>query len=427
MKCPQLRSDKMVKSRLFLNGLILGSMFMILLIIIYWDDVGAAHFYLHTTISGPQASRSAPVSLSTPKLKAVNDKVNSYLSDIDAFVNQFLKGTSEPSQEKRDGSTPTAFGNASRDAGKPEDKYNSEEKKKRQEDRKQLMRDLCSVNSTLDFPGKSRTLDDIPSRELDHLIVDDRHGIMYCYVPKVACSNWKRIMIVLSESLLVKGVPYRDPMDIPTKHIHDPRVHLTLNKFWKRYGKFSRHLIKVKLKNYTKFLFVRDPFVRLISAYRNKLEKANDDFYRRFSTVMLKRYGNYSNPPASVVEAFSSGIRPAFSNFIQYLLDPKTEKERPFNEHWRQIYRLCHPCQINYDFIGTLETVDEDAEQLLRILHVDNVIHFPPGYRNKTTSSWEQAWFSNIPYESTRKLYELYEPDFKLFGYSKPEELLHDL
>ncbi|KAG9343001.1 hypothetical protein JZ751_015218, partial [Albula glossodonta] len=419
------RSNKMGKSRLFRIFLILGSLFMILLIIIYWDDVGATHFYLHTTISGPQSSRLPPGSRSTPRHKDGNDKGTSFLSDIDAFVNQFLESTSEPSQEVKDESTPGPPVNASKDAGKQEEKYVpkrewkihltpiSAEKRQKQEDRKQLMHDLCSVNSTLDFPGKSRTFDDIPNKELDHLIVDDRHGIIYCYVPKVACTNWKRIMIVLSESLLLNGVPYQDPLDIPTEHIHNSSLHLTFNKFWKRYGKFSRHLMKIKLKKYTKFLFVRDPFVRLISAYRNKFEQVNEEFYRRFAVVMLKRYGNYSDPPASVVDAFTAGIRPSFSNFIQYLLDPQTEKEMPFNEHWRQVYRLCHPCQINYDFIGKLETLDEDAEHLLRILRVDNIIQFPPSNRNRTASSWERDWFANIPYESRRKLYKLYEADFK--------------
>ena len=379
---------KMGKSRFFLNGLILGSMFIILLIIIYWHDVGAAHFYLHTTISGPQASRAHPGNHSTPKHV-------------------------EPGQKTTDGKTR----NASGDAEKPED---SEEKKERQGDRKQLVHDLCSIDSAFDFPGKSRPFDEIPSRELAHLIVDDHHRIIYCYVPKVACSHWKRIMIVLSESLEVNGVPYQDPKDVPIKQVHNRGIHLTFNKFQERYGNLSRHLMNVKLKNYTKFLFVRDPFVRLISAYRNKLEKADEYFYRMYSTVMLKRYSNYSNPPASVFDAFRSGIRPSFSHFIQYLLDPNTEKYTPFNEHWQQVYRLCHPCQINYDFIGKLETGEEDAEQLLRILQVDDFIHFPPGHRNKTTSSWQQGWFSNIPDESTRKLYKLYEPDFELFGYTKP-------
>lgn len=182
----------------------------------------------------------------------------------------------------------------------------------------------------------------------------------------------------------------------------------------------------MKLKKYTKFLFVRDPFVRLISAYRNKFELPNEDFYRRFAQVMLRRYGNQPTPPASVDEAFSLGIHPSFSHFIQYLLDPQTEKDMPFNEHWRQVYRLCHPCQIQYDFVGHLETAEEDAEHLLRLLRVDNVVEFPTSSRNLTASSWESDWFSTVPVEARRELYKLYEPDFRLFGYEKPDSLLNE-
>ncbi|KAJ8391885.1 hypothetical protein AAFF_G00085010 [Aldrovandia affinis] len=382
-------------------------------------------------------SHLPPESHSTSKHKADDDKGNSFLSDIDAFINQFLEGTAEPSPQTREVGAPETSRNQSGDAGKQEEKFVPRrewkihltpipmEMRQRQEDRKQLIHDVCT-NGTLNFLGRNRTFDDIPNKDLDHLIVDDRHGIIYCYVPKVACTNWKRIMIVLSESLLIDGVPYQDPLDIPQEHIHNSSLHFTFNKFWKRYGKFSRHLMKIKLKKYTKFLFVRDPFVRLISAYRNKFEQQNEDFYKRFAVIMLKRYGNYSDPLASVVDAFASGIRPSFSNFVRYLLDAQTEKEMPFNEHWRQVYRLCHPCQINYDFVGKLETLDEDAEHLLRILRVDNIVQFPASHRNRTVRSWEQDWFSNIPYELRRKLYKLYEADFKLFGYSKPEKLLDE-
>lgn len=184
--------------------------------------------------------------------------------------------------------------------------------------------------------------------------------------------------------------------------------------------------LKVKLKKYTKFLFVRDPFVRLISAYRNKFELQNEDFYRRFAQVMLQRYANQPTPPASVDEAFAVGLRPSFSHFIQYLLDPQTERDMPFNEHWRQVYRLCHPCQIQYDFVGHLETAEEDAEHLLRQLRVDNVVEFPTSHRNLTASGWESDWFSTVPVEARRELYKLYEPDFRLFGYDRPDSLLNE-
>ncbi|KAI4883984.1 hypothetical protein NFI96_003365 [Prochilodus magdalenae] len=423
----------MGKLKLFCIVLFLGSVFTIMLIITSWDEpVRATNIYLRTSISSLTSSRLPLEGDPASKQKSeAKNYIGSFLSDIDAFVNRFLEGTHDPTEKVRKETH-------NQSSEKPEESFVPRpewkihltsiaiEKKQRQDSRKQLIHDLCSSNSSLDFPGKNRTFDDIPNKELDHLIVDDRHGIIYCYVPKVACTNWKRIMIVLSESLLADGVPYQNPLDIPEELVHNSSLHFTFNKFWKHYGKFSHHLMKIKLKKYTKFLFVRDPFVRLISAYRDKFEHENEDFYKKFAVIMLKKYGNYSDPPASVVDAFAAGIRPTFLNFIRYVLDPNTEKEMPFNEHWRQIYRLCHPCQINYDFVGKLETLNEDAEHLLRILRVDNVVEFPPSYPNRTVSSWEQDWFASIPYESRRELYKLYEADFRLFGYSKPEKLLNE-
>ncbi|XP_056305665.1 carbohydrate sulfotransferase 12 isoform X2 [Danio aesculapii] len=296
--------------------------------------------------------------------------------------------------------------------------------KLRQARRKRIIKELCSANSSLIFPGKFRTFDQIPSKELDHLIVDDRHGVIYCFVPKVACTNWKRIMIVLSQKLKAPdGAPYLDPLDIPSALSHNATVHLTFNKFWRLFGHFSRPLMHHKLKNYTKFLFVRDPFVRLISAFRNKFALPNEDFYKQFGSTMLQRYANISQPPASAQEAFAASIRLSFTHFINYLLDPKTEKEKPFNEHWQQMHRLCHPCQIDYDFVGKLETLHEDTEHLLKILGISNQIHFPPGYRNRTAVKWEREWFANVSVADRRKLYGLYEADFRLFGYNKPETL----
>lgn len=414
----------MTKARLFRLSVVVGSIFMILLIIVYWDNMGTAHFYLHTSFSRPRGV-----------LPTTKDSSHSSLLDDDEFFEKLLSSdvrqnvdlSRKTEQLPLQASGRPVAGNleenvrgydwSTRDASMILDQ------EKQQAERRQMLRDLCA-NSSFAFPMKERSFDDIPNYELNHLIVDDRHGIIYCYVPKVACTNWKRVMIVLSESLLDQGAPYTDPMDIPREHVHNTSTHFTFNKFWRRYGKFSRHLMKIKLKKYTKFLFVRDPFVRLISAFRSKFELENEEFYRRFAIPMLKLYSNYTSLPTSVSEAFGVGLKVSFSDFIQYLLDPRTEKLAPFNEHWRQVYRLCHPCQIEYDFIGKLETLDEDAAHLLQLLKVDHLLRFPPSYRNRTASSWEEDWFANIPVAWRQQLYKLYEADFVLFGYPKPENLL---
>ncbi|KAM5229086.1 carbohydrate sulfotransferase 12 [Ctenodactylus gundi] len=408
----------MAKPRLFRLWLALGSALTILLIIVYWDNVGTAHFYLHTAWSRPRA----PVPLPT----GARPENSGAAAPTDDFLHQLLGAQQGSLAGRRAAPAPSRLEESVRGYDwSPRGAPPGPDAGRQQAARRNALRASCA-NASLAFPTKARSFDDIPNYELSHLIVDDRHGAIYCYVPKVACTNWKRVMIVLSGSLRDGGAPYRDPLAIPRERVHNASAHLTFSQFWRRYGRFSRRLMKAKLRKYTKFLFVRDPFVRLISAFRSKFELENEDFYRRFAVPMLRLYANLSSPPASVGDAFRAGLRVTFAHFIQYLLDPRTERLAPFNEHWRQVYRLCHPCQIDYDFVGKLETLDEDAAQLLRLLRADADLRFPPSYRNRTASSWEDGWFSQIPLAWRRQLYQLYEADFVLFGYPKPEHLLRD-
>ncbi|XP_077396244.1 carbohydrate sulfotransferase 12-like isoform X3 [Festucalex cinctus] len=365
-------------SRMFHIFVVLGSAFMILLIILYWKEVGVSRQYLHNPVSpGPKIAN--PAQHQQQQQQPQTPQTPSFLSDIDAFVNQFLEpGTGEPTDP-----LPAETSNQSE---KAEERY--------------VPRQEWKIHLT-------PVAEDLRQRQ-------------------VACTNWKRIMIVLSESLLHHGVPQQDPLAIPIEVAHDDNMHFTFNKFWKRYGKFARHLMKVKLKKYKKFLFVRDPFVRLISAFRDKFEGLNQNFYQSFAKVMLRRYANHTTPPDSVDEAFAMGVHPSFLHFIQFLLDPQTEKVSPFNEHWQQMYRLCHPCQIQYDFVGHLETAEEDAEHLLRLLRVDNVVEFPKSHRNVTSTDLESNWFDTVPLEMRRELYKLYEADFRLFGYDRPDSILNE-
>ncbi|XP_027032895.2 carbohydrate sulfotransferase 12-like [Tachysurus fulvidraco] len=281
--------------------------------------------------------------------------------------------------------------------------------KHRQYSRKIQLHKQCNANSNLDITGKWKSFDDIPNEELHNLLVDDRHGIIYCYVPKVGCTAWKRIMIVLSESLKVYGVPYRNPLDIPVEDVHGSSLqHLNA---------YPKAVMKQKLQTYKKFIFVRDPFVRLTSAYKDKLGSSNQIYYETIGIQILKQFGKVSNPPASVEQANAQGIVPSFSDFIQYILSLPARNYEMFDEHWKQTVHMCHPCIINYDFIGKMETIEEDAAHLLRLLKVDNIVDFKPYEKNKTSTDEMKTWFYNIPTEWRRKLYDIYRADFELFGY----------
>uniref|UniRef100_A0A8D3DIM7 Carbohydrate sulfotransferase n=1 Tax=Scophthalmus maximus TaxID=52904 RepID=A0A8D3DIM7_SCOMX len=247
-----------------------------------------------------------------------------------------------------------------------------------QEKRKQQLNEICSDDKEALSEGK-RSVDDMSDKELENLLVDDTHGIIYCYIPKVACTNWKRVMFVLNQSeLIVTQCPYMVALSVsPTSSLFQ-----TLRSMFLRYKPHPPLFLK---EHYTKFLFVRDPFVRIISAYRNKFHQSNELFYHDYARDILHLYGNQSDPPHTVDEAFALGVRPSFQNFIQYLVDPQTEKDQPFEPHWRQIHRLCHPCTISL---------------AIRRLFMRRL---------------------NMPVEDRRNLYKLYESDFRLFGYRKPD------
>ncbi|XP_027002443.1 carbohydrate sulfotransferase 11-like isoform X1 [Tachysurus fulvidraco] len=258
--------------------------------------------------------------------------------------------------------------------------------------RRDLLEDVCHS-----YTHKRRVL--IPE-DLKHLIVDDRHGLLYCYVPKVACTNWKRVLMVLT------GDTQRDPLKIPAKMAHVPGTLRTLSEY-------STSEINQRLRTYLKFVFVREPFERLVSAYRNKFTlRYNKAFHKRYGTKIIQRHRAEASP-----QALERGDDVSFSEFVRYLVDPG---EEPFNEHWERVHSLCHPCLIHYNILGKYETLQQDSSYVLKLAGVDKVT-FPSSSKSaRTTADVVASYFKNISTAYKKKLYNLYKLDFLLFNYSMP-------
>ncbi|XP_038627413.1 carbohydrate sulfotransferase 11-like [Tachyglossus aculeatus] len=264
--------------------------------------------------------------------------------------------------------------------------------------RRELLGRVCSR-----YTLKRRLL---TPEDLRHLVVDDDHGLLYCYVPKVACTNWKRVMMVLTG----QG-KYRDPLEIPAHEAHVPANLRTL-------AEYSPAEINRRLRSYLKFLFVREPFERLVSAYRNKFTRSyNTAFHKRYGTKIIRRHRRQPSP-----EALARGHDVRFEEFLYYLLDPRTQQEEPFNEHWERAHSLCHPCIVHYDVVGKYETLAEDAAYILRLAGAD--VRFPASSKNaKTTDNMAAHFFEGISPFYQRRLFNLYKMDFLLFNYSIPSYL----
>ncbi|XP_043563506.1 carbohydrate sulfotransferase 11-like [Chiloscyllium plagiosum] len=270
------------------------------------------------------------------------------------------------------------------------------------EHRRAMLNNNCAAHK---LSRKRRILN---AGDLRHLIVDDQHGLLYCYVPKVACTNWKRVMMVLTGA-----GRYTDPLTIPASEAHVASNLRTLDS----YGTAE---INHRLRNYLKFIFVREPFERLLSAYRNKFTRRyNTAFHKRYGTKIIREHRHNPSP-----EALERGADVTFQEFVWYLVDPKTRREEPFNEHWETVYSLCHPCLIHYDVVGHYETLLQDAHYLLDLVEPDHRVKFPSSnVSSRTTDHMTAMFFQKISPFYQRKLYKLYKLDFTLFNYSIPSYL----
>uniref|UniRef100_A0A8C5SDJ9 Carbohydrate sulfotransferase n=1 Tax=Laticauda laticaudata TaxID=8630 RepID=A0A8C5SDJ9_LATLA len=244
--------------------------------------------------------------------------------------------------------------------------------------------------------------------DLRHLVVDDVHELLYCYVPKVACTNWKRVLMVLTGH-----GKYQDPLEIPAHEAHVPTNLRTLSEY-------STPEINYRLRNYLKFIFVREPLERLVSAYRNKFTRSyNTAFHKRYGTKIIRRH---RQDPSS--EALESGHDVRFEEFVYYLLDPKTQREEPFNEHWERVHSLCHPCIVHYDIIGKYETLADDANYILQLVGADAGIKFPSSSKTtRTNNNLTAKFFKNISPFYQRRLFNIYKMDYLLFNYTIPSYL----
>ncbi|XP_054443404.1 carbohydrate sulfotransferase 13 isoform X1 [Pteronotus mesoamericanus] len=244
--------------------------------------------------------------------------------------------------------------------------------------------------------------------DLRHVLVDDVHGLLYCYVPKVACTNWKRVLLAL------RSPGGLDPQAIPAHEAHAPGRLPSL-------ADFSPTEINRRLRDYLAFLFVREPFERLASAYRNKFARPySAAFQRHYGTRIVRRLRPRPHP-----DALARGHDVRFAEFLAYLLDPRTRRDEPFNEHWERAHALCHPCRLRYDIVGKFETLAEDAAFVLGLVGTAG-LHFPaPPPLTKAVTTHDQAvrLFQDISPFYQRRLFDLYKMDFLLFNYSTPSYL----
>ncbi|XP_072039888.1 carbohydrate sulfotransferase 14-like isoform X1 [Amphiura filiformis] len=231
------------------------------------------------------------------------------------------------------------------------------------------------------------------------IIVDDERKFLYCFVPKVACSNWKRVIKYMQGSL--------DNIEKQIKMDH--KADLVFLK------ELSYHEIQYRLSNYYKFMFVRNPMERLLSAFRNKFGEDIGNYRKRYGPTIAKRYRQGKNNSGNYDDI-------TFEEFIRLVVD--TDDVNRMDPHWRPMHELCQPCAVHYDFIGSFEHLQYDAQYVLEQIRGDSDAYFPKRqmYYDPTTRDKIETELGRIKPEYLQQLIDKYILDFITFGYAPPKK-----
>ncbi|CAG5130795.1 unnamed protein product [Candidula unifasciata] len=253
----------------------------------------------------------------------------------------------------------------------------------------------------------------IPKGKLNSILVDERHKLLFCQIPGVAINEWRKIMLVLSGVVNTTNIETITGGDVYGKYAKLP----------KRLDEYSDKQRAEMLKKYFKVIFVRDPLERLVIAYRTKfVSKSSKYFHRAYGSPIIKKY----RKKATAAE-IKEGTSVKFSEFVKFIIDNEHSGAEALNEHWEQYYKQCHPCLVDYDFVGTFEQAEKDTRSVIDKLKASKSVKPPYVTDTKAVSQSELTKiYSEITPLELNSLFKIYSPDYTLFGYHCPS-FVHDL
>ncbi|KAM3851433.1 carbohydrate sulfotransferase 9-like isoform 1-T3 [Vipera latastei] len=259
---------------------------------------------------------------------------------------------------------------------------------KTQNDRKINLDSICLSKN---LKNVKRKLDVHVARQL---FVEENYKFIYCEVPKVGCSNWKKIVLLLKLNLS------RDVFETSHEEIHKTNL-------LKRLSSYPSEQQAEFLNSFTKVMFTRHPLERLVSAYRDKLLHHEPYYSITVANEIKALFRKDKNLTGPVT----------FQEFVNYVV---TSNDKHLDIHWKPMFQLCDPCNIHYDILGKYETLQEDVSHVLSRLRVPESVRYPDSkfYAQRTNKNLTTQYLKKLDWNQIQKLMKLYQIDFSLFNYN---------
>jgi hypothetical protein len=224
--------------------------------------------------------------------------------------------------------------------------------------------------------------------------IDHSRRLIFCEVPKAASSSIKEILIETS--------PLR-PRIKRTKNAHRdlPKVNIA----------FPEHDLSdfpALFTNYFKFLVVRQPLHRLVSAYKDKFY--DSVFLKKMSQHIIANYRDTDYHLPDDVQH----LHPTWKEFATFV---SAEYDELNDRHWRRVGDLCAPCFIPYDAILKVETLETDLAVIWKNISTQS-IPFLPHENSSQDPERIRNRLDELPASLLHKLTGVYLDDFDMLGYT---------
>ena len=296
--------------------------------------------------------------------------------------------------------------------------------------RDHLKRACLNEYGTTGFSVKqlsSKQLQDISK----HILVDDEHKVMFCYVGKAGSTTYKSIFMQHSNKYKNQfgtrefGEIFRSEI----AHSIDLQEKFGLRSM--QYLKDSEK--RIVLDNYYKVFATRNPFSRIHSMYQNKLI----DTVKKKKMGKCFRYNKHlgmkiieETRPKSEIENITCAVDVSFLEFATYYAN---HPEIKTDNHLIPVTDQCHTCFIDYDYYFKLKTGDSDHCFLVKELFKETGTPNDLVHLNAHDMNSEDIWRNNdfkqhiaaydgISEDVLEHLRDIYRMDFILFGYNVTEK-----
>jgi dermatan 4-sulfotransferase 1 len=218
-----------------------------------------------------------------------------------------------------------------------------------------------------------------------------RGSYLYQPIPKNACTTIKTLL------LQVEGLPVDDNW----WHRHQKEYngfpgtnHLPLEK--------QLDVFEGRTDTF-KFVFVRNPYARLASAYIDKIRKNVVPHIVKKIRFSAAQFGIALSDPVT------------FTQFVNIVCRQSLTE---MDQHWYPQFYAGRFGIVNFDFIGRMEALDTDLTYVLERIGAEESVFARAQFRHNETGSSAELW-NTVPSDVQRLFLKIFGIDFDVLKYPR--------